>query len=135
LPQYRNSIDELSTWLKALESIAILVPPTLPLIFYICIVMSSANLKKKEIFTSNSSCIPIAGKVATFCFDKTGTLYAIVFNENIYFQILRLTFSTKPELDVISAIPILKEETEYSFGAPMKVCILFDASNCFNLAF
>lgn len=111
--------DSLSTWLKAFESIAILVPPTLPLIFYIGVVMSASNLKEKSIYTSNSSCIPIAGRVTTFCFDKTGTLYARL---RCFLVILR----TKPELDVSKAIPIIEveESNENNFGPAVPVTFL-----------
>uniref|UniRef100_A0A6B2KWY5 P-type ATPase A domain-containing protein n=1 Tax=Arcella intermedia TaxID=1963864 RepID=A0A6B2KWY5_9EUKA len=73
--------------LYGFESLLCLVPPFLPIIFNTTLLIGAANLEKIDIFTTSPSRIPIAGKVKTMCYDKTGTL-------------------TKTDLDVIGVVPV-----------------------------
>jgi len=75
--------------LYAFESLVCMIPPFLPTIFNTVLLISSESLTEVGIYTTSPSRIPIAGKVKTMCYDKTGTL-------------------TKTDLDVIGVVPVNK---------------------------
>eukprot|EP01127_Copromyxa_protea_P021172 TRINITY_DN7206_c0_g1_i1.p1 TRINITY_DN7206_c0_g1~~TRINITY_DN7206_c0_g1_i1.p1 ORF type:complete len:1082 (+),score=179.87 TRINITY_DN7206_c0_g1_i1:156-3401(+) len=103
-------------WFYGLESIAILVPPSLPLVFHVGLLFSAKNLEKNTVYTLDPTRIPIAGKVDTFCFDKTGTL-------------------TQPGLDVIGVVESRGEKfTEITPVAEIQSKALVGLVTCHSLS-
>ncbi|TPX32624.1 hypothetical protein SmJEL517_g04278 [Synchytrium microbalum] len=62
--------------LSSLDLITIAVPPALPVVLTIGIGFSMTRLKAKQIFCINPERVNYAGRINTFCWDKTGTLTA-----------------------------------------------------------
>lgn len=69
-----RKVPILTTILRALDIITIVVPPALPAALTVGIVYAQNRLKKVGIFCISPPHINVAGKLKLICFDKTGTL-------------------------------------------------------------
>jgi cation-transporting P-type ATPase 13A2 len=70
--QRQNSASEIIR--RALDLVAVLVPPGLPGYLATCLIYAQNRLKKSNIFCISPKMINMSGSVDLFVFDKTGTL-------------------------------------------------------------
>ena len=72
--QISNDEEPLRIFVRTLDLVTIVVPPSLPAAMTVGIVFAQKRLRKSLIFCISPRRINLCGAINAFCFDKTGTL-------------------------------------------------------------